>query len=515
MNKAMFTQTFITSILSFNQGLIRKIVLILLVIFLSGLNLSAGYIGMKTINTNGLIGDWKTNTSLNFLPSNTAMVTDNQYIWQDASNDDKGDGDYVYPSTNQIFTPNSADIDQFRVCWDANYVYFMFRNCNGTGEYDIASFFIGIDTGTPDTGMVTLIEGDGTTASNGPAVELKCEYPKMDFLFYGSSTYRARLWNSAGQLIGDGSDGDNSDGTKNNIYIRAIGWSEYEIAIPVSLIGSPVDSCWHFIAGSGFDENQMFREVQGYPLSTQWYFTGGDDTWWNSTSVDPDVADLIGASQTQQEADLSSYVINGTAGNTNQFASITYSYITVGDWNRFCIQPSAIYVNENETVPLTIMGCNSVSTGEFLNSRYEIAVHGDVGTVTGNTFTANSISFTNAKTGYITFSMSNVTTYTLQVTVNASFAEKLDVSLSKTFLEPDDEKLILNFDLGKAETVSVRIYSLSGQLVWKKEKGLSPSNNSIEWRKVTESNDPVGTGLYIIKIKMGDETISKKVLLVH
>ncbi len=488
--------------------------IIFFIILFRALPLFSGYIGLHTITTDGSVSDWVANGTFNSRGYNTAWISNNQYIWKDGYNDDKGNGYYVYP-TNAAFNDNSADIDKFSVCWDTNYLYLMVKLHNSTAWKQLSAFFIGIDTGTPKSGMYTFIEGDGADSATGPAVELVCANPRIDFLLFGCANTQARLWNKAGILIGDGRDGS-QDGGNNNIYLKAGEWNKYEIAIPLSLLnGIPTNSTWKYIVGSGFTEDDIFREAQGFPLNTEWYFTGGDDTWYDDVSVDPDVCDLIGADKSSQESDLGNFTASGSAGDTNFFTKISSSYVTIGDYNKFYIRPTSINVDENKEVPLTIMGCNSVSTGEFIGKPYTIGIYGGVGRVENNIFYSTSIDLTNSISGYITFSISGITTYTLSVKVSASFSKKLLVQLSKQFLNPWDNKVTLTIDMGKAEKVEVRIYTISGQLVKTIEKTLSGFDNKIDWYRDTDDLQKVGSGLYIIKITRNDETISKKIILVN
>jgi len=259
----------------------------------------------KTITVgDGTSSDWK-----GALPTkeNSYVYSSNEYIWYDAFGDDVGDGDYTYPTTNTVFNPSSADIYQFRVCWDSTNIYFYIRMYNAPADWWAGAVIIAIDTGTPDGGCYDFIEGDGVDPDKGCAVELRCEVIKFDYFLFAASTYRARLWNWKGEKIGDADDPDQSDGTFDNIKFKAPVWEEYEIKVPQSLIGTPSIEPWHFIVGAGFEENQLFRETQGYPLLTAWYFTGGDPIWWDNTSPDPDVCDLIGAPLDKQIEDLASY----------------------------------------------------------------------------------------------------------------------------------------------------------------------------------------------------------------
>ena len=116
------------------------------------------------------------------------------------------------------------------------------------------------------------------------------------------------MWNWKGIKIGDNKQ-SGDDGNMDNFYYRDAGWEVYEISIPQSLIGTPGTEPWHFIVGTGFEENTIFREIQppnsGVPM--EWYGIGGDNLWWDNTSPDPDIYDLIGAPLDKQIEDLASY----------------------------------------------------------------------------------------------------------------------------------------------------------------------------------------------------------------
>ncbi|MDD5066566.1 MAG: glucodextranase DOMON-like domain-containing protein [bacterium] len=488
---------------------------ILFLIFLTG-PLTAGYIGKKTMTMDQSPQDWTNVTGMtpNSTP-NSAVVRDHQWIWQDARNDDHGDGDYVYP-TNQVFNPqasDTADIEQVRICWDNNYVYFFLRTWNANTNWDYTGVIITIST-NKNTGSPYIIEGDHLNPDNGPCAELRSSAMKADYVLFLAGTWKAWLWDNVTHVkLGDANNGS-ADGNMDNLPFKDIYWNEFELAVPISVIGSPSNKSWKYMVGWGFHENEYFREVQGYPLITEWYFTGGDNTWWNNLSTDPDVCDLIGASQIQQELDLSSYIAAGTPGDSNSFCNIQYSYVTVADYNKFLIQPSSITVDEGDTVSLSVLGYNTSSTGAFLNNNYSATVYNGVGQVINNIFYAADISFTNQKEGYITYSMSGVTSCTVRVTVRAGESTS-GTKISSDYLGPQDEKLILSFDAAKEEKAEVSIYSMSGRLIKKISKTLTPSGNTIEWYRDTENKKKAGSGLYLIKIDYKSKISTRKILLVN
>ncbi|MBU1077650.1 MAG: hypothetical protein KKH98_10180 [Spirochaetes bacterium] len=240
---------------------------------------------------------------------NSAVYSSNEYIYKDAYYDDTGDGDYAYP-TGGHFKRGMADIVQFRVTYDTTNLYFYVNLLDASPDpadgWWVNGFVMGIHDSTAEGGNNFLIQGNGVDPDSGPAAEINTK-EKIHYTLFASSTYKIRMWNASGVKIGDGNDGDNSDGTLNNIRIKAKEWNKYEVGIPFSLIGPVAGKKLKFLVGSCFEEGNMVREVQGYPLSTEWYITGGDKQWWVNTGPDPDVMDLIGAAKDLQQKDLGNY----------------------------------------------------------------------------------------------------------------------------------------------------------------------------------------------------------------
>lgn len=258
-----------------------------------------------SVTVDGSYSDW-----IGALPekANSFWVDSGEFVYRDAVGDDTGDGDYSYP-TDERFCEGMLDITQFRVTYDNNYLYIYVEFKTASEHPDgwwVNAVVIGMSDESSEDGNFYLIEGDGENPDAGPAAEIRTSF-KIQYTVFASSTYRIRMWDWTGKKIGDGDDPDNSDGTMNNLKVKAGQWNRYEMAVPLSLIGGVSGKRIRFVVGSCFEENQMAREVQGYPLLTQWYITGGDRYWWNNLSSDPDVIDLIGADLEAQQEDLASY----------------------------------------------------------------------------------------------------------------------------------------------------------------------------------------------------------------
>ncbi len=265
--------------------------------------------------------DWKGKLPTAY---NSEVYSSNEYIWYDAPYDDTGDGDYIYPLTNEIFTPQSADIKEFRVTYSNEYIYLYIETYGIIGIDWAPSMIIAIDTGTPDKGMKTFIEGDGNNPDLGPSVELGCDRILFDYLIYAYKTCECRLWNADGEQIGS----KGFAGALNNILFQSPEWNQYEIAIPQTLIGNPTNAVWHFIVGAGHHEGYEGRDIMReiYPPHEKdpWHGGGGDLPRKDELGPDPDVYDLIGASQKLQEDDLGNYQKISFNASTEKGESINF-----------------------------------------------------------------------------------------------------------------------------------------------------------------------------------------------
>lgn len=404
----------------------------------------------KTITINGTGSNWT-----GILPAqvNSEAYNNNEYIWYDAPNDDKGDSTYVYPYDGS-FALQTADIKQFRVCYDSSNVY-LFLICYKTNFCQTlrGATVFGIDTDNGQSGNFDLQEGDAVNPALGCASKLrstkiKCNYTifsRLDenwgswfgtnsriqaggpfvhsgiysmkavlvgghggtieinpenssvvdmshatnFKFWvydteGHNTIQLRLVDSSGsqydavystmqsvsnkwtnitialtnfhhedlahiaqiQLYeyNDGIyyfDDLSYDQTSYNTFEKStitslwdaqgnlhyltcqpMGTRFWEIKVPINLIGNPVNQKWHFIAGTGFHENNVFRRIvplfsNGVPTPQQYWGTAPHGSWDNTDSAIPNVFDLIGAPSSLQVKDLAGYqsILTNSQGN--------------------------------------------------------------------------------------------------------------------------------------------------------------------------------------------------------
>ncbi len=271
------------------------------------------------------IGDW---VGLPPLQENTACVDKGEYIWKDANGDDVGDGNYTYPTNEKL--KKGADIREFRVTYDEKKLYLMIRS-DRPNDWWVQYRIIGIDKdGAQGTtgGNAVLAQGDIDTLDtyDGCYGELKvAEELGCEIVVGISSTYKVRIWDKNGKLIGAV---EGEERQVPGVKVTDCNWYAIEISLPYDIIGDPRGETWRFIVGTGLQDGDHFREICNKPQD-EWRPGGSREFSSLEDGVDPDVFDLIGASREEQIEDLSSYDPGGQAGDTDSFCTVKNSYVTV------------------------------------------------------------------------------------------------------------------------------------------------------------------------------------------
>ncbi len=251
---------------------------------------------------------------------NSAAVSNGEYIWKDASGDDTGNGKYTYPLDKAL--KKGGDLKEFRVTFDKENLYFLIKT-DRPGDWWTGYKIIGIHKEGAVGGAQLLAQGDkdelnfdsGTFANLKLAPALACQYAVAI-----SSTYKARLWDEKGKMIGrKEAQPDDTPGFK----VDDFNWNAVEIAIPLKLIGgSPAGQTWKFIVATGQQDNDVARRVE--VEQSQYHGGGGAENAEN-----PSVYDLAGADKAAQEKELGSYDTNAQEGDPKGFATIEKSFLTV------------------------------------------------------------------------------------------------------------------------------------------------------------------------------------------
>jgi hypothetical protein len=270
------------------------------------------------------IRDWK---GIAPEQDNTAVVSEGEYIWKDASGDDLGNGKYAYPQNKAL--KKGGDLKEFRVTFDSENLYFLIKT-DRPGDWWVPYRIIGIDTDGVSGGKggsQVLAQGNmddynfdsGCFAELKVSPELACEY-----VVAISSTYKGRIWDAKGKMTGrKEAQPDDTAG----FMIEDYNWNAAEVAIPWALLGGqPAEgTSWRFVIAVGQQDNDLAREIEE---EVSEYRSGGGESS-EDNGVDPDVFDLAGSDKATQEKELSSYKAAGEPGDINSFATIDKSFLTV------------------------------------------------------------------------------------------------------------------------------------------------------------------------------------------
>lgn len=136
--------------------------------------------------------------------------------------------------------------------------------------------------------------------------------------------------------------------------------------------------------------------------------------------------------------------------------------------------------------------------GYTVDNETRFYVKNEDGTIYRMWFT----SFTGGSTGDITFKYEDVTTVleTEEVTANFTFGMYPNPSINK--------QITIVYDSNKTAKNQIEIYNISGQQVYKKQL----ANNSGFYNKTLDLSQLSG-GMYLVKVKSGNKTITKKLIL--
>jgi len=230
------------------------------------------------------------------------------YTFFDESNDDKGDGDYTYP-TDPVFKEGLFDLRQFRVTYDNSCLYFLLRLGEVTNDQNNIYGFC-------HQRAVILIDQDRVYGSGNTSA-----YPNVNIDPACAWEYEV--------IIGPG--GWNTIDTKafakdgSSVHITNKGNTAYnviEASVPISFIGNPRNQTWRFMvlicSYEGTGPFGGFRDVTS--SGGEWVFGGGTDT-----DYDPLVLDLAFTSGAEQDLQLNSYNVTlGHYATISSYQDITF-----------------------------------------------------------------------------------------------------------------------------------------------------------------------------------------------
>lgn len=89
------------------------------------------------------------------------------------------------------------------------------------------------------------------------------------------------------------------------------------------------------------------------------------------------------------------------------------------------------------------------------------------------------------------------------------------VSLSQNYPNPFNPSTSISFTIPKASEIELNIYNIKGQLVKTLAKGsYSAGKQSIEWSGTDNQGTKVSSGIYLYRLKTGNNVISRKMLMI-
>ena len=237
-------------------------------------------------------------------------LSENEYIWKDASHDDLGDGGdapdvsdnpepYTYP-TGSGFLRTEADIEEFRIAYDDDNLYFLV-DLAGSAQSSSIPF------------SIILIDKDGS-ASGSQSVESKTE---VTLNTNHAWDYKITANNKKVTVT----DALGTDVSTGSLLAQNLDQDFFEISVPLSTIGPPAGCIWSFALLQTLGSVDRVIEVKH--SDTNLRGGGGIDG-----ISDPDIYDLIGASGESQYADLNNYTDTSYTVLSNSWIDVTFSTVT-------------------------------------------------------------------------------------------------------------------------------------------------------------------------------------------
>lgn len=90
----------------------------------------------------------------------------------------------------------------------------------------------------------------------------------------------------------------------------------------------------------------------------------------------------------------------------------------------------------------------------------------------------------------------------------------VDFALEQNYPNPFNSSTTIAFALGRPEAVRLNIYSADGRLIRSHSQFCSAGRQSLHWDGADDAGLPVNGGVYFYRLTVGDQTLTKKMLLV-
>lgn len=245
--------------------------------------------------------------------ADTAVVSNNEFIWNDTVGDDTGNGSYTYP-TNSAFNPGLFDITQVRITADANNLYVLIKVANltnawgGSDGFSTVAGVLLIDTTLNSSGRLTARPNVNITAGEG------WEY----YAKIGQSG-----WQAENSKIFD------TNGKWAPIVNKANpAYDSIEVSIPLAFIGKDGyninTATWGFQLFLQSHAGENPDGFRGVNATADQYLFGGCDS---RVYMCPEIQDLaFSSSKAAQEAELNTFGTNHPATIASS-AQVTFANV--------------------------------------------------------------------------------------------------------------------------------------------------------------------------------------------
>jgi glucodextranase-like protein/HYDIN/CFA65/VesB family protein len=420
-------------------------------IYIDDIEYSTDYTRLKTID--GDPSDW---TSTAPGTDDTSSWDFKEYVWNDASGDDLGDGDYSYPTHTEAgwsFSGTEFDIEEFRIARDDLNIYMLFV----MGD---------LEPSEPD--WITNV-GATFNVKSGGQTDI--------WSFANTLTDSANAWET--RITSTGGHNKiskfNPDSTTTSDDIAYDDYGGYaisnsnnciEICMPIVTLGIEKFTTASLCVVTGGNDSGDMRAVKA--AAEEWHGGGGSDT-----DLDPRIYDMVGSSGSNQYDDLDDW---GTGWTT-----VYNSYITV-DLRSPDVSSSSDTLNLGTVVegsPVTL-GINIENDGDYDLSVSSISITGgDAGAYQFDPVPSTPLTVNpgDSYTLNVKFSPSATTDYNdAQIQVNSDDPDEsvMNINLLGSGLEAapqlvdaysvsaTDIKVVFDKDVDQASGENAGNYSISG-----------------------------------------------------
>lgn len=89
-----------------------------------------------------------------------------------------------------------------------------------------------------------------------------------------------------------------------------------------------------------------------------------------------------------------------------------------------------------------------------------------------------------------------------------------DFKLSLAYPNPSNAEIMFDLSIPVNEQISLKIFDLSGRIVWEERKILQAGYHQLNWRTVNQNSEAVPSGIYLAQISAEQQTWLRKITLV-